>query len=122
MSWSVLANQSSMARLLIIALYLFTQVSCSKSKEELPTLPPAVQQIIDENQDCVCLPYIDLHNWNKQEIYLLGFKGPTCNWIPGYYDSKGNSIEMESGYTLDKFLAESVLQKHIWSCVPGNQK
>jgi|GEM_PF-1003875 len=91
--------------------------SCSKDKKE-SELPASIQAHIDNNKSCFCLPYIDLLTWKGREIYLLAQKGPTCNWTPVYYNRKGEEVRMSSGYTVDQFLAEAQLVKHIWSCEP----
>jgi hypothetical protein len=103
---------------LVVLLSCLGLASCSKDKKDTDGLPASIQAQIDNNKACICLPYIDLLTWKGREVYLLGHKGPTCNTIPVYYNRKGEEIRMHTGYTLDQFLTEAQLVKHIWSCEP----
>lgn len=102
----------------VVILSCLSLASCSKDKKENDELPSAIRAEIDNNKSCSCLPYIDLLTWKGREVYLLAQRGPTCNWIPVYYNRKGEEIRMHTGYTVDQFLAEAQLVKHIWSCEP----
>ena len=91
--------------------------SCSKENES-DSVPQNLQEIITTSQNggCTCLPYINQYSWRGQTVYLMGFRGPTCNWTPAYYDKNGNPIVMESDYTLDEFLVESLMVRVVWEC------
>ena len=47
---------------------------------------------------------------------MLGFRGPACNWTPGYFNKNGEPIVMGAEYTLDKFLVEGLLIEVVWQC------
>lgn len=102
----------------VIILSCLGLASCSKDKNPHDELPASIQAQINDNKSCFCLPYIDLLTWKGREVYLLAQKGPTCNWTPVYYNRKGEEVRMHTGYTVDQFLAEAQLIKHIWSCQP----
>lgn len=113
-------NHTNMKRLIafVVILSCLSLASCSKDKKEADELPAAIRAQIDNNKSCACLPYIDLLTWKGREVYLLAYKGPSCNWMPVYYNRKGEEIRMHTGYSVDQFLAEAQLIKHIWSCEP----
>ena len=98
-----------------ICLSVVSFLSCSKETKEKET-PEAVKALMAGNESCVCEPYIDQYLWKGQTIYYLGYKGPTCNWFPTFYDDKGERINMEWDYIVNHFAAESQLIKRIWSC------
>lgn len=102
--------------MIIITLLCLKLASCSKNNDKPPEIPAGVQAVMDNNSTCVCDPYIDLHTWRGQEVYLLAFKGPTCNWFPGYFSASGDPIQMEANYTLHEFLSESTLVRKVWEC------
>ncbi len=90
--------------------------SCSKNTEP-DVLPQTLQAIIANSEPaCTCLPYINKYLWKGQKIYVLAFRGPACNWTPGYYDEEGNPFVMTTGYQFDRFLKESFFLKEIWRC------
>ena len=97
-----------------MALLLCLQ-ACKKSNDISP-LPPSLQTMISETEDCSCQPYLSLYEWKGRRVYLKGFTGPACNWVPAYYDEHGQPLMMIATYTLDQFLAESKLVKLIWEC------
>lgn len=102
--------------MIIITLLCLGLASCSKNNETPTEVPASLQTLIDNNNNCICDPYIDLYTWRGQEVFLLAHKGPTCNWFPGYFDTNGDIIQMETNYTLDQFLGESTLVRKIWEC------
>lgn len=90
--------------------------SCSKNEEDPYAELPAPLRAIVAGRDCTCDPYIDLYKWQGQDVYILLTRGPACNSVPLYFDSNGNSIEMEEGYTLDDFRNEGEKIKTVWTC------
>ena len=90
-------------------------ISCSKERQEVPVVPESLKTIM-ETSDCVCDGYINLYTWKNQSVYVLGYKGPACDWRPVYFDQNGEEMEMENGYSYTDFLQESKLIKNIWSC------
>lgn len=109
-----------MTRILALCAILFslTIAACSKDKDRTEDLPASIQTYIDQSKSCTCEPYIDLYRWQNQDVYLLAHKGPACNTFPGYFNSKGEEIQMEEGYTLDEFMADGERIKNIWTCSP----
>ncbi len=97
-------------KLLLITL-LFT--SCKKEEDKIPA---AIQAIIDEN-NCTCLPFIDLYLWRGKPVFVLGIRGPQClSAGPVFYDEDGNKFELEKGYTNSKFFEDAMFIKNIWRC------
>ncbi|MEI9947136.1 MAG: hypothetical protein WDN26_23340 [Chitinophagaceae bacterium] len=110
-----------MNRIAVISiLFCLTQISCSKDSSHSPEIPETIKLMIDENTSCYCEPYINLYEWRGQEIYFYSGKGPLCNWMPAYFNSKGVAIQMDGGYRADDFLGDSKLVKVIWTCAEGN--
>ena len=109
-----------MSKLFIVFALSLTLFSCSKKDDKDPGLPVAIQQAIDEYTSCICDPYIKLYTWRGESVYLQYINGPLCNGIPVYYNATGEKITMETGYTLDMFLAESVFTKTVWECSGEN--
>ena len=99
----------------VFALLCMTIISCSKEEEPGP-VPASIKAIIDNSNDCTCLPYINQYEWKGQTIYVLAFRGPACNWTPGYFDKNGQPVFMAIGYPFDQFLVESLLIRVVWEC------
>lgn len=72
--------------------------------------------MIEQTDNCSCQPYLKLYRWKGMDIYLKGFTGAACNWVPSYFDKTGNPYTMPSGYTVDRFVSDSKLLKDIWHC------
>lgn len=96
-----------------ILLQVFILSGCDKETDELP---PALRAEVAKFTNCVCLPYFEKYTFKGDIVYVRGFKGPGCNWFPLYYDKDGLKIEMEAGYTFDKFTQEATLIKLVWEC------
>lgn len=88
--------------------------SCEKDSEKLP---PALEQEIGKINDCKCLPYFAKYSWRGEIIYLRSTLGPSCFSFPRYYNKDGVKIEMEAGYTIDKFRNEATLIGIVWECL-----
>ncbi|HVG11545.1 MAG TPA: hypothetical protein VM843_01020 [Flavisolibacter sp.] len=100
---------------LLASVVLFA--ACAKDKEETPeALFVLIKQLESNSGSCNCEPYIDQYLWKKKTVYLLGYRGPACNWIPTFYDEQGNMFSLESGYSFDAFLQEGKRIKEVWSC------
>lgn len=104
------------AAFFIIAVFSFN--SCSKDVDDSIPKPIAtlIKSIKSDNPDCTCDPYIAEYFWQNKTVYLRGFTGPTCNWIPIYYDSTGSILTMPANYTPNDFQEESSFIKTVWSC------
>lgn len=96
-----------------ILLHVFILSGCEKETDELPLY---LRAEVAKITDCGCLPYIDKYTFKGEIFFVKGFKGPGCSWFPLYYDKDGLKIEMEAGYTLDKFIQEATLIKLVWEC------
>jgi hypothetical protein len=96
----------------------FSFNSCSKDVDDSIPKPIAtlIKSIKSDNPDCTCDPYIAEYFWQNKTVYLRGFTGPTCNWIPIYYDSTGSILTMPANYTPNDFQEESSFIKTVWSC------
>lgn len=108
-------------RLLKTGLFLtvFGSVIFSCSKEnKTKQLPLSIQQLIDSNKSCDCLPYINEYEWQNKMVYVSSCKGPACNCSTSYYDETGKQIKFDPTYNFDNFLAEAKYIKNVWSCQP----
>ena len=93
--------------------------ACSKSAPEKTVIPAALEKVIADNSNCTCEPYIDQYQWKGTTVYLLAYTGPTCSWIPTYFDKDGIVFTMPAGYSLNDFLQESTSRKPVWKCGQG---
>ncbi|NII26384.1 hypothetical protein HB364_14935 [Pseudoflavitalea sp. X16] len=107
--------------ILTATLACLTLASCSKDNDQPEKLPANISKLIDES-NCVCLPYVNLYTWNNQQVYVLAFKGPACDWTPGYFNSQGQTIQMAQDYSFTDFLEDSKLVKNVWSCEEEAEK
>lgn len=97
--------------------FIFFFLSCKKeSNENSPSLNNLISEIAKENPDCTCEPYIDQYEWKGQIVYVLGYKGPACDWFPTYYNENGVEFTMAAEYSLDDFRADSEFRKNVWNC------
>ncbi|WP_028298546.1 hypothetical protein [Olivibacter sitiensis] len=101
---------------ILLGFMVLATLSCSKNEDDPYAELPAPLQAMVAESGCACEPYINLYKWRDQQVFVLLFRGPACNWRPTYYDSRGNSIEMEEGYTLDDFINEAEKIKTVWTC------
>jgi hypothetical protein len=108
-------KNNTMSKLFIAFALSLVLFSCSK-KDNNPALPAGIQLAIDTYTSCTCDPYIKLYAWRGQAVYLQYIAGPTCNGVPVYYNKDGERITMDTGYTLDQFLAESRFVRTVWQC------
>jgi hypothetical protein len=97
----------------VLLVISFTITSCKKADVETPE---PIKELIARFENCSCEPYIDLYSWKGQKVYVLAYKGPACNWIPGYFNEEGQPIGMENGYTLQEFVEDSWFLKRVWTC------
>ncbi len=101
--------------LLLVSAMFFA--ACAKEKEGPPeALLEVIQQLRSNSGTCNCEPYIDQYLWKGKTVYVLGYRGPACNWIPGFYDEQGNTFQLESGYSFDAFLQEGKRVQEVWRC------
>ena len=109
--------------LLLLCVFVF---GCSKKAVEVQTeVPQAINDLITDmevNQPaCECHPFISQYIWRNQNVYVVAINdalniGYVCDWIPLYYNSKGEKFTVEAGYFYTDFLNDSHLVKKIWSC------
>lgn len=92
-------------------------LSCSKESIDIPKeIEMLISDLKSTNPDCTCEPYLDQYLWRNETVYVLGYKGPACDWFPVFYDSNGQPFTLESGYTYNTFLQESNFQRTVWRC------
>lgn len=103
-----------MKRILIAACLVFSLYACTK--DGVDNLPPALKQVIKDNSNCTCLPYLSKYEWQGKIVYFLGARGPACSWIPLYFDENGNKITVPAGYTVDTFFKDAKLIELVWEC------
>jgi hypothetical protein len=97
----------------ITFLFIF---SCSKENKEKVDVPEPLMEIITNNNNCACEPFIDQYFWRGQTVYIFTCKGPTCLCAVSFFNEKGETLELEPGYTFSDFHQESKLIKNIWTC------
>lgn len=103
-----------MIKALVAGILITLQIACTKNKINDP-LPDALQTIID-NSNCTCQPWINKYYWKAQDVYVLGYAGVTCNWVPVYFDASGTTIEMPKDYTFGDFLKQAAFIEKNWDC------
>ena len=106
----------TLSKLLLFFGFLAISLTISFCEKTDLATPEPIKERIASYTDCTCEPYIDLYSWKGQKVYLLAFRGPACNWVPGYFNEEGQPITMESGYSLQQFAQESKLLKRVWTC------
>ena len=99
---------------IIFSLGLLMLLSCNK-EDETTNLPTSLQAFT-ENNDCTCAPYIKEYKWRGITVFLKGFAGPACNWVPAYYNKDGAPITMADGYSLQDFMEEADFVRLVWQC------
>lgn len=99
---------------LLISILSMGLVACKKDK--VAVIPDKIKALIAAQKDCSCEPYINQYAWKNKATYAYLYKGQACDWTPQYFDQDGNPITMEDGYSLDTFLAESILKENVWTC------
>ncbi len=100
---------------LFLTIFCYFLFACSK-ENKTQQLPLTIQQLIDSNKNCTCIPYVDEYVWRNKTTYVWSCKGPTCNCATFYYDETGKQISFNSTYTFDNFVSEAKRVKNIWSC------
>lgn len=91
--------------------------SCSKESIDTPKqIEILISDLKSANPDCTCEPYLNQYLWKNETVYVLGYKGPTCDWFPIFYNSNGQPFTLEQGYTYERFLQESSFQRTVWRC------
>ena len=80
-----------------------------------------IQSLKQANPDCDCDPYVNEYVWNDKTVYVLAYKGPACDWIPTFYNSKGEEFALQAGDTYDIFIKESTFVKNVWTCKDENK-
>ena len=103
--------------LLVFLTSVFIFAACAKDKQETPeALSVVIRELQSNNGTCNCAPYLDQYLWKSRTVYVLGYRGPACNWIPTFYDEQGKTFSLKSGYSFDAFLQEGKKIKEVWSC------
>ena len=87
--------------------------ACKKSSIEAPE---PIQQIMAQQTNCVCEPYIDQYTWRGKAVYVYSCNGPTCFCGAAYYDKEGNRITMPQDYSLNAFRQEAKFVRNVWRC------
>ena len=90
-------------------------ISCSKENGD-KELPVSLRETISKNTDCTCLPTLDKYSWKGQVVYVKGFRGPACNWIPTFYNEQGEVFSLPEGYSFTQFHADSKFLQNVWHC------
>lgn len=91
--------------------------SCSKESIDTPKqIEILISDLKSANPDCTCEPYLDQYSWRNETVYILGYKGPTCDWFPIFYNSNGQPFTLEQGYSYNTFLQESNFKQTVWTC------
>ena len=107
-----------------LCVIFFTSFFFSCSKEKLG-IPMAINDLILDLQlkypACTCEPYIKQYVWRNEDVYVLAYKGPACDWFPGFYHSSGRIFSLDPGYTYQAFLQESRFEKTVWTCKGENK-
>lgn len=103
----------------LLTLLVFSSLFYSCSKEEVDTSDAIKELVADlkaQSPNCACEPYLDQYTWKGEPVYVLAYKGPTCDWAPAFYDANGQTFTLPAGYSFDQFLQESTRVKNTWTC------
>jgi hypothetical protein len=101
-------------RILLVCLLMMGGLACKKSKDE-DTLPKPLQDLVGNNGNCTCSPFIDKYDLvtdnppQTDVIYLMSCEGIACNCITVYYDENGQQTTLPPGHHL-------VFVKRVWEC------
>ncbi len=100
-----------MRKFILFAL-LVSVLACRKDKDD-DKLPKAFDQIVKDNKNCNCDPFIDKYNWRGQFVYQFQTSGnfPCEPWV-SWYDEKANKIDLFS------VADQPVFVKRVWTCKP----
>jgi len=128
----LLFYSNSLISLIVTGLIICTMVisSCSKTEVAVQTdTPQAVQQLVEDykrttSTGCGCHPYIKHYVWRNENVYMTGINdalniGFVCDWIPTFYNSKGERFEIDGSYSYDRFqdfLRTARFIKTVWAC------
>lgn len=104
---------------LVVLSYCFSTVlfSCTKDQplltEEEKTL---TERIAKDYPNCSCDPFVDEYRFNNQTVYVIAFASPLCNWLPAYYDDKGQPITALQSKNYNEFIQEAQRIRNVWTC------
>ena len=101
----------------IFTIFIFFSYSCSKENTEVSDqVNKLTESLKSQNPNCKCEPYLSQYLWRNETVYVLGYKGPACDWFPIFYNSDGREFTLQVGYTYEKFIQESTFIRNVWSC------
>ncbi|HEX7902889.1 MAG TPA: hypothetical protein VF487_03340 [Chitinophagaceae bacterium] len=104
-----------MSRYLLILFCVLSFISCTKPVTETG-IPPAIQAVINGNNNCECSPVIDEYQFGSQLVYHHYFLGPACNTISVIYDKNGVVIGQSFDALYLQVINSAKFIRKIWRC------
>jgi hypothetical protein len=104
---------------LIVLSYCFATVffSCTKDQPLLTAdIKALTERLSEDYPDCSCDPFLDEYRLNNQTVYVLVFSAPFCNWVPAYYNDKGQPITALQSSNYNDFLQGAQHIRNVWTC------
>lgn len=110
-------NQKPMCNLktpfLLTAVIAVISLSCSKENK----LPNPIQEIINQDKNCICLTGVDTYKWKSGLVYYVRYSITCCGGpITYFYNENGEPIQKPEWSSLEQFFDESELIKNIYTC------
>lgn len=100
-------------RIMILAgLMLLLNCGCTKTDAGLTG---GILKIV-QGLSCTCAPYLDLYRWQGAQVFVFQYKGPACNWMPGFYKINGEPFSLPQGTSFDQFSQQGQFIKQVWRC------
>jgi hypothetical protein len=104
---------------LIVLSYCFATVlfSCTKDQPSLTAdIKALTERLAEDYPECSCSPFLDEYRLNNQTIYVLAFSAPFCNWVPGYYNDKGQPVAALQSTNYNEFIQQAQRIRNVWTC------
>ena len=90
--------------------------ACKKDNNNGPGIDALVAQLEANKTNCICEPVLYEKRWKSAPIYIYTCRGPACNCVSVYYNSRGGLIELSDKEKSE--VALSSFQEIKWICEP----
>lgn len=97
---------------------VFCLLSCESDTHE--GLPAPLRNELDQFENCSCNPVAKEYRWRSETVYVVGGGGPSCVWVPVFYNSAGIRFDLPEGYTFFKFYEDAKFVRTVWTCQEEN--
>jgi hypothetical protein len=91
--------------------------SCTKDQPLLTAdIKALTESLAEDYPECSCSPFLDEYRLNNETIYVLAFSAPFCNWVPGYYNDKGQPLTALQSTNYNEFIQQAQRIRNVWTC------